>query len=316
MLEPLSSAVTEVVVAIPTFRRPQSLKRLLDALEKLETTAQIIVVVADNDAVSHAGYDLCREISSHYRWPLDPIIAEERGIAQVRNALVSRALGYPGAAFVAMLDDDEWPAPQWLEALLAVQKQTKADVVEGSILFERADGAAVFEPGFDGVSSMRRPTGPTAMLEGAGNILIARSCLDCLTAPWFDPAFALTGGEDRDFFERVKAAGGHFAWADAGLAYTIVPALRQSLAWVFKRAYSIGNTEMRIFLKYRPSLRMRLKEYGKITAALLAMPLFGLVMLTSPHRAADIWRRVFRNAGKLAALAGVTHRAYAVTHDE
>jgi len=273
-------------------------------------------VVADNDAVSHAGYDLCREISGHYRWPLDPIVAENRGIAQVRNALVARALGYPDAAFVAMLDDDEWPSPQWLDELLAVQRQTKADVVEGSILFERADGSPVLETGFDGVSSMRRPTGPTPMLEGAGNLLITRNCLESLAAPWFDPAFALTGGEDRDFFERVKAAGGHFAWADAGLAFTSVPVLRQSLAWVFKRAYGIGNSEMRIFLKYRPSFAAQLKEYGKITAALLAMPLFGLVMLVSPRRAADIWRRVFRNAGKLAALAGVTHQAYAVTHGE
>jgi glycosyltransferase involved in cell wall biosynthesis len=315
-MAPLHKSVTEVVVAIPTFRRPQSLKRLLDALERLETAAKIIVVVADNDAEAHAGYDLCRDISGHYCWPLDPILAEARGIAQVRNALVARALSYPDAAFVAMLDDDEWPSPQWLDALLAVQAQTQADVVEGSILFESADGAPVWNPGFDGVSSMRRPTGPTSMLEGAGNILITRTCLERLTAPWFDLAFALSGGEDRDFFERVKASGGHFAWADDGLAYTAVPALRQSLHWVFTRAYGIGNTEMRIFLKYRPGLGARFKEYGKIAAALLAMPLFGLVMLVSPRRAADIWRRVFRNAGKLAALAGVTHQAYAVTHGE
>lgn len=316
MIEPVPNIATEVVVAIPTFRRPQSLKRLLDALERLETAAKIIVVVADNDAETHAGYDLCREISGRYRWPLDPILAEERGIAQVRNALVARALSYPHAAFVAMLDDDEWPSPQWLDELLAVQSQTKADVVEGSILFERTDGAPAWEQGFDGVSSMRRPTGPTPMLEGAGNILITRHCLEGLSPPWFDPAFALSGGEDRDFFERVKAAGGHFAWADEGLAYTAVPVLRQSLHWVFTRAYGIGNTEMRIFLKYRPSLSACLKEYSKIAAALLAMPLLGLVMLANPRRAADIWRRIFRNAGKLAALVGVTHQAYAVPHGE
>lgn len=306
----------DVVIAIPTFRRPQSLKRLLDALEKLQTAANIIVVVADNDAAAHAGYDLCRELSGHYRWPLDPIIAEARGIAQVRNALVARALGYPAAAFVAMLDDDEWPSPQWLDALLLVQSQTKADVVEGSILFERDEDALDWGNGFDGVSSMRRATGPTAMLEGAGNILITRHCLDGLSAPWFDPAFALSGGEDRDFFERVKAAGGHFAWADEALAYTAVPVLRQSLNWVLTRAYGIGNTEMRIFLKYRPTLGARVKEFAKIAIALMAMPLIGLVMLAKPRRAADIWRRVFRNAGKLAALAGIIHQPYAVTHGD
>ena len=304
----------EVVVAIPTYKRPESLKRLLAALETLETAADIIVVVADNDGEGRAGYDLCRSLAPSYRWPLDPVVAEERGIAQVRNCLVARALSYPGAAFVAMLDDDEWPSPCWLDELVRVAAQTGADVVEGSILFETAGHA--FEPGFDGVSSMRRATGETAMLEGAGNILIARGCLERLTAPWFDPAFALTGGEDRDFFERVKACGGRFAWSDEALAYTAVPALRQTLDWVLRRAYGIGHTEMRIFLKYRPAFALRLREYLKIAAALLLMPLLGLALLARPRKAAGAWRRFFRNMGKLAALAGRIHQPYAVTHGD
>ncbi len=181
----------EVAVAIPTYRRPASLAKLLAALEKLETTVRVVVIVADNDATDHAGYDLCRALCANYRWPLDPIIAEQRGIAQVRNALVERALSYPGVRFIAMLDDDEWPSPHWLRDLMHVQEHTRAAVVEGSIVF---DGAQRWGAGFDGLSSMRRPTGPTSMLEGAGNILVTRDCLTALGAPWFDPAFALTGG--------------------------------------------------------------------------------------------------------------------------
>lgn len=303
----------EIVVAIPTFKRPISLARLLGALEKLETEARLIVVVADNDAEEHSGYDFCRSICAQYRWPLDPVIAEERGIAQVRNTLVARALSYPEAQFVVMLDDDEWPSPQWLDELLKVQAATGADVVEGSILFEGGDHHG---KGFDGVSSMRRPTGLQAMLEGAGNILVTRACLEKMASPWFDPSFALTGGEDRDFFERVKASGGHFAWADEALAYTVVPAKRQSLDWILKRAYGIGNTEMRIFLKYRPNRRARLVEAVKIASALLLTPVLALVLAAVPNRAADALRRFCRNAGKLAALFGLQYNAYAVTHGD
>lgn len=303
-----------VVVAIPTFRRPAGLARLLAALEKLETSAKMIVVVADNDAGKHEGYDLCRSLCAQYRWPLDPVIAEERGIAQVRNTLVARALSYPEAGFVAMLDDDEWPSPQWLDELLAVQAATKADVVEGSILFE-GEGAP-WAGGFDGLSSMRRPSGPIAMLEGAGNLLITRRCLEGLAAPWFDPAFALSGGEDRDFFERVKGAGGHFAWSDEGLAHTVVPERRRSLDWVLRRAFGIGNTEMRIFLKRHPGRAARLAEYAKIASALLLTPLLALILAVAPNRAADALRRFCRNAGKLAALLGLRYNAYAVTHGE
>jgi succinoglycan biosynthesis protein ExoM len=301
--------LAKIVVAIPTYKRPLALARLLAVLEKLETDDIVTVVVADNDAEVHAGYDLCRSLAARYRWPLEAVIAEDRGIAQVRNVLVDRALAASDAEFVAMIDDDEWPSPHWLRELRRVQYATGADVVEGSILFEGGRGA-----GFDGVSDMRRPTGPVAMLEGAGNILIARSCLETLRAPWFDSAFALSGGEDRDFFARVKAAGGRFAWADEGLAYTNVPECRRSLAWLFRRAYDIGNSEMRIFLKYRPSVAERLCEFTKIAAALVVTPFAGLVLALSPRRAADAWRRFFRNAGKLAAVVGVHAEPYAVPH--
>jgi succinoglycan biosynthesis protein ExoM len=301
--------LAEIVVAIPTFKRPVALARLLAALEKLDTQDSLIVVVADNDGEGRGGYDLCRSLAAHYRWPLDPVLAEERGLAQVRNVLVESALSYPDAEFVAMIDDDEWPSPGWLTELVRVQRATQADVVEGSILFEGGEAGR-----FDGVCDMRRPTGPVAMLEGAGNILIARACLEKLGRPWFDPAFALSGGEDREFFTRVKTSGGHFAWADEGLAYTKVPETRQSLSWRLRRAYGIGNSEMHVFLKYKPAPAVQLREYGKIIAALVATPLAGVVLMVSPARAAEAWRRFFRNAGKLAALLGVRYEPYAVRH--
>lgn len=301
--------MSEIVVAIPTFKRPVALARLLAALEKLDTPENVIVVVADNDAEGRAGYELCRSLAAHYRWPLDPVIAEARGIAQVRNVLVERALAYPDARFVAMIDDDEWPCAEWLTELLRVQAATGADIVEGSVLFEGGRG-----DGFDGVSDIRRPTGPVAMLEGAGNLLIARTCLEQLRSPWFDPAFAFSGGEDREFFARVKAQGGRFAWSDEAIATTEVPDHRQSLSWLMRRAYAIGNSEMHVFLKYRPALGGCVKEYIKVAAALVAMPFAALALALSPRRAADAGRRFFRNVGKLTALIGVRYQPYAVPH--
>lgn len=306
----------EVVIAVPTFRRPKSLARLLAALERLETEARITVVVADNDAEGRQGYDYCRELCIRYRWPLDPVVAAERGIAQARNVLVARALTYPEAQFVAMLDDDEWPSPQWLDELLRAQGWTGADVVEGSILFDLPPGAQSWGADFDGLRSMRRPSGPADMLEGAGNILVTRACLVGMAAPWFDPAFGLTGGEDRDFFERVKAAGGRFAWADEAVAYAAVPATRTSLKWMFERAYGIGNAEMRVFLKHQPRAAARCCEYLKIALALLLTPLLFVILAAAPNRAADALRRLFRNAGKLSAVMGWRYNAYAVTHGD
>ena len=81
------------------------------------------VVVADNDGERHEGYDLCLKMAAADCRPLDAVIAPERGIAQVRNVLIAHALADRPPQFVAMLDDDEWPAPQWLDRFLAVQKK-------------------------------------------------------------------------------------------------------------------------------------------------------------------------------------------------
>ncbi|MGD0867146.1 MAG: glycosyl transferase, partial [Rhizomicrobium sp.] len=79
----------EIVVAIPTFQRPQGLEKLLQALGELVTDRELGVIVADNDAVGHQGADLCDRMKDQgYRWGLDTIVVPERGIAQARNALV------------------------------------------------------------------------------------------------------------------------------------------------------------------------------------------------------------------------------------
>src|SRR5471030_1547396 len=102
-----------VVICIPTYKRPKMLARLLDAIAALETDADVSVLVADNDAESHAGWDLCNSIK-HYRWPLAAVIAHRRGIAQVRNTLIEKALA-GDAQFIAMIDDDEWPQKDWID---------------------------------------------------------------------------------------------------------------------------------------------------------------------------------------------------------
>lgn len=296
-----------VVICIPTFKRPKMLKRLLTAIAELHTNAKISVVVADNDAHEHAGFNLCQSLTN-YRWPLTAIVAQQRGIAQVRNALIDQALK-SDAQFIAMIDDDEWPQPDWIEKFLACARQTNADVLQGSILFGWGQAA-------DGHGDIRRPTGPIDMLQGAGNLLIRRSVLEAIPPPWFDPAFALTGGEDRDFFVRLSRAGKTFAWSDEARAHGDIPQSRANLAWLLRRAYSVGNSDMLVFLKYRPGPFNFLVEILKILASLLLSPFAAVILAASPNRRAIPLQKLFRTAGKLSALAGKRYKEYVVIHGE
>ena len=292
----------DVVICIPTFRRPQSLKRLLTAIAALKTRAAVAVLVADNDAEGHAGFDLAQALAPGFRFPLRAVIAHERGIAQVRNVLIAEALK-DAPRFLAMIDDDEWPDTGWIDAFLRAAQDSGAGVLQGSILF-----------GHPAQPDIVRASGPAAMLQGAGNLLIRRDVLERTAQPWFDPQFALSGGEDRDFFVRLQRAGVAFAWSDEARCFGEVPESRATLSWMLARAYSIGNSDMRVVLKHRAHARGR--ELAKILLALLLSPLAALILAPSPNHCRAALEKFCRAAGKLTALAGARHNEYAVIHGQ
>jgi GT2 family glycosyltransferase len=305
----------DVTVAIPSFRRPRGLERLLLALEKLETTAAVSVLVADNDAEGHEAFALCETLRVRgYRWPLTCIIAEERGIAQARNALVEHVLAEGMADFVAMLDDDEWPDPNWLEAFLRVQRETGADALHGAVVraFESAPSPAA--ENCHGIAPMRERTGLISMIDSTSSVLVRRTCFEDLAKPCFDRNFALSGGEDRDFFERLRRQGKRFAWADEAIAYAWVPASRVSFGWALQRAYRTGNSDMRVFLKHWDSRAEFAREVLKIAGAALLCPLLLVVSAPFVRRRAQLLCKLCRAAGKTAALMGHRYDEYATIH--
>jgi len=304
--------MAEVIVAIPTFRRPQGLRRLLEALARLRTQARLTVLVADNDGERHEGLAVCASLGN-YRWRLDAFAVAERGIAQARNALVERALAHR-CDFIAMLDDDEWPEPDWLDGFLETQRATGADALHGDILREFEIPPGPWAARCDGVAPLLGPrSGPVAMIEGSGNVLLKRDCFEALQKPCFDPAFALSGGEDRDFFERLRRRGFRFAWSKEAVVHAFVPSTRATLGWALKRAYRVGNSDMRVFLKHAHGARDSTREAVKIAAAIALFPfLFAAGAATgTPVQAL---RRLCRAAGKIAAIRGRFYDEYAVTH--
>lgn len=307
--------MTEVAVAVASFRRPEGLRRLLDAVATLETSAQVSVIVVENDSERREALSVCEQVlAEQYRWPLTCIVAEERGIAQARNAGVEFVLAKSRAEFVAMLDDDEWPDAQWLEAFLHVQRLTGADALQGAVIpkLERAAGAWAAQ--CHGIAPVQRETGLIPSIDSTSNVFIRRDCLEKLAKPCFDPEFALSGGEDRDFFERLRRQGRRFAWANDSVAYAWVPASRARFTWVLKRAYRTGNSDMRVFLKHGPSTQQLAREIVKIAGAALVYAPLALISMPSVRRQAHALCKVCRAAGKTAALAGHRYDEYATVH--
>jgi GT2 family glycosyltransferase len=304
--------MVSVVLAICTCRRPEGLRRLLDAVATLETEAALSVVVVDNDAAG-AGLAVCEALAPAYRWPLLATLEPQRGISYARNRAVALALARQ-PAFIAMLDDDEWPCPAWLRVLLQVQAETGADVVAGPVLpeFSRQPPAWMRREGLFGTE--QQPDRSRGVFYASGNFLARAACFQALMPTPFDPAFALSGGEDLVFFRQLAARGYQMVWAADAHVLEIVPPSRMTLAWLKQRQYRRGNLNVIVQRMFAPGPFHELVRLAK-TAALLSLSA-GWYLLAWPH--VESRRRALLQLcvaiGKIKAHLGLRHFEYTQIH--
>jgi succinoglycan biosynthesis protein ExoM len=225
-------------ICVPTYRRPGGLFLLLGALDAQrcdDATPGIRIVVVDNDEAESAR-EVVDDARSWLRYPIHYRVEKRVGIPQARNAALAAALASDWIAFV---DDDEVPEPDWLAALWRVQRATDADVVTGPSLPRFVDPppawiveSRLFEP-------LRHATGAPVPTAYTNNVLVRGSVLRELDS-LFDERFTLGVGEDAELFARVAAAGGRIVWADDAIVYENVPPARATLRWMLARGYRDG----------------------------------------------------------------------------
>jgi glycosyltransferase involved in cell wall biosynthesis len=302
----------KVLIGIGSYRRPEGLRKLLTSLanQKCLEDVRVEVFVADNDAELSDGLSVCKEMAATFPWPLTAELVKERGISAVRNSVLERARKR-GVDFVAMLDDDEAASPDWLHELLATQRGTGAGAVAGprSFNFERLPSIAVATSGLFSRSDF--PAGAIGSIESTSNVLLSTQVLESIGWPSFDQQFGLTGGGDKEYFVRLRKSGVRFAWAPAARAVEDVPVARATPAWVIRRAFRVGNCDVRIAFLHGGATAVA-GSLGKAATILLAAPLCVPLMLM-PSRRLWIIAKWSRSAGKIAALFGQRYREYAVT---
>jgi GT2 family glycosyltransferase len=236
-----------VTVAVPTARRPESLRRLLvavpAALGGLPADVDVEVLVVDN-AAERPVQDLVAAVASDVRYVLEP----EPGSAHARN----RVLVETEADVVAFLDDDVVPHPGWLDALL-VSVREGAVAVGGPV---RLDPTAHRPPWLDeagiGGYLSAHDLGPAARDLAAGEHLLTANAAfrtDALRAVGgFDPRLGPRLGvqlvaDDVHVVRELQRAGGRVAWQPAAVVTHDLPAERTARAWLLRRAYLQGRSD-------------------------------------------------------------------------
>lgn len=306
-----------IAVCVPTFRRREWLRRLLESLGE-QTFANrpepdLRIIVVDNDP-DESARPLCDELRPQLRFPLDYETETRRGLSFVRNKLVSCVREW--SDFLAFIDDDEAAEPDWLEQLLEVQERYDADVVTGPVIrhFDCEVPAWIVKGGF--FEAARYPTG-TPIRDPATNNALVRTAALPAGKEVFDERFALTGGEDTHFFLRLYYGGRTVVWADDAVVHEWIPATRANLRWLLQRIYSGANTWSMAERELRPGARMALTRMAKggarIAYGLATLP---FSVLGGKHRMARSLWYVWFGAGNLTGLLGIQRytRQYLVHH--
>lgn len=227
----------KIDLCLCTFRRPGVADTLRSvARAALPDGAELRVIVVDNDDTPTAR-NTVETVARETGLNLDYRHVPGANISIARNGGLDAATG----DWVAFLDDDEIVDKDWLTALVDCARKTGADAVFGhSVALYGTDAPAwIVEGNFH--SQMAAPrngvveTGHTcnALLRWAGS-------------PWrserFEIARGRSGGEDTEFFFRLRRIGATYAIADASIVREDVPPSRQSLRWLLKRRFRIGQS--------------------------------------------------------------------------
>lgn len=304
-----------IAICVVTYKRPDGLKRLLQGLSALhfeDPSPEVRVVVVDNDADIQAARAVCDEARASFRWELEYHLEPRRGIPFARNKAI--ACAKDAVDFIAFIDDDEVPEPNWLDELIRVQREHDADVVTGPVVSHFTSDVPPWIIKGRFFERRRGSTGTRMDRAFTGNILFRTALFDGMD-PWFDGRLAFAGGSDVHFLRRVHRAGYGIVWADDAVAREWVPASRVNAGWIVRRAFRIGTSTAFVEFDLRPAvvaaaLVLAIGCY-RIASGALLLPI-GLVL--GRHFLVRQVRYVAYGAGLLAGLTGRRYEEYRQTH--
>ena len=224
--------MSRLTIAIPTFRRPDDLKRAIGGVLKQVaeqaarepsggTVSDAEVLVIDNDAqcsgrkaalaaAADAGVAVRASADEPTAGDMNVryVVEERPGVAAVRNRALDETTERDLLIFI---DDDEEPEPGWLAALVGLWASTGCQAVAGPVIpaYEVEPEAWVRQGEF-----FVRRTWPTGTVRpvAASNCLLLDLGFVRRAGLRFDEAFGATGGEDTLFTRQLCAAGGVIRW--------------------------------------------------------------------------------------------------------
>lgn len=308
----LKPETVDIVVTVPTFKRPDWLLRTLDSLKAQETGRKFAVIVIENEAEERAGAEAAAPLIEAGDVPGMVIVAHERGNCSAYNAgWMSAFVHFPNFSHIIVIDDDEIATPRWIENITNAADSLEADIVGGPQIQVFEDPAhekwathPVFLPPY-------AVSGPVEALYSSGNLLISRKVLEALGTPFLETKFNFIGGGDSDFLSRARQAGFQLAWCSEAEVHETVPARRVEASWI--RARGLRNGVISTLVEKRKRAGQPLgavRVFAKSLALLAASPLRGFLRFVTTGSMAIALYPVHVALGRVLSEFGYANEQY------
>jgi succinoglycan biosynthesis protein ExoM len=307
--------VPRLLVAIPTYRRPRVLNRLLRALQEQEADGsyQVEVLVLDNDpAGSGAAPARDADRFGSRSWPVEVLRVEEAGVVAVRNIALEAAATYDALVFV---DDDLLLEPDTLEVLVRCWiRGDRPALVVGNVTFVIGDPPPWWSPLVEIISQQRDrlDDGDTVESGGLGLSLLDGGFLRT-TGLRFDPRFGLTGGEDSRFIREAAGLGHRAVSCPSARAVDVLERDRRRTSWAAWRCLRVGNTWGLLQLEEGGwRLRSRLSVGGRaVTGMAVALGAAGAAGVRLDRRSCVLHvANLVMRLGRVLACCGLSVQEY------
>lgn len=300
----MTGETVKIMVAVCTFRRNGPLRVLLQALRRVAAAtrerASIGVLVVD-DNPDQAARLVVEEFTELFALGCLYRTSGKMNISIARNIAIETASTQ--ADWVAMIDDDCEPEPEWLCNFLDVIEATGADCVTGPMHLRVPPGSPAWlseQPFFDDVR-LDLPDREPMSIAATNNSMVRASFISEHPEIRFDPELGRLGGEDMVFYRTACKAGLRIRFARFARVWGHEPAHRTTFRHQVRYRFWLGNTEFITNTRLGETTRWRLFcRGGKRLVAALFRPMRRLAKGEPPQ----LLYSLASIAGALGLLSG------------
>ncbi|MCS4240900.1 glycosyltransferase involved in cell wall biosynthesis [Rhizobium sp. BIGb0125] len=307
----MTTQAPHAVVCIPSFRRPDGLKKTLASLATQQVDFSFAIVVIDNDGVGQEALAVTQSFLADTGMLGQAFVEPQQGNCYAINSAFAKARSlYPSASYFLMIDDDEIASPIWLANMVRTAETLGVDIVGGPVIraFDKPASKGVeLHPLF---GSIEAKTGPVDMIHGSGNCLLSKRVFERLEKPQFDVQFNFLGGGDMDFFTRSKRSGLRFGWSAEAIITEFVPVERMEPKWIMTRSLRTGIINYSIDRARRPGLQGAVLLQAKNVISLGLSLVRAVSVFAKTGQPLVATHPVLLSVGRVLASIGITLSPY------